>query len=50
MAQRALGDVKLDELARRLRMGPSAVSHMRRRMAWPLVAAGDSVFGNWLSS
>lgn len=26
------------------RMHPSAVSHMRRRMAWPLVVAGDIVF------
>lgn len=24
--------------------GPSALSHMRRRMAWPLVAAGDRIF------
>jgi hypothetical protein len=48
-AQRARGDLKLAELAQRLRVGPSAVSHMRRRMAWPLVAAGDNVFRDWLA-
>jgi hypothetical protein len=26
------------------RVGPSALSHLRRRMAWPLVAAGDTMF------
>lgn len=30
--------------ARRLKVVPSAVSHLRRRMAWPLVAAGDKMF------
>jgi SatD family (SatD) len=28
----------------RLGVVPSAVSHLRRRMAWPLVAAGDKMF------
>jgi hypothetical protein len=26
------------------RAGPSAHSHLRRRMAWPLVEAGDRIF------
>jgi len=30
--------------ARRLGVHPSAVSHLRRRLAWPLVAAGDTMF------
>jgi hypothetical protein len=32
------------EAAARLGVVPSAVSHLRRRMAWPLVAAGDKMF------
>lgn len=48
-AQRATRGARLDELARLLRVGPSAVSHLRRRMAWPLVAAGDSVFQDLLA-
>ena len=28
---------------RRERVGPIALSHLRRRMAWPLVAAGDNM-------
>jgi len=32
------------DVARALRIHPSAVSHLRRRMAWPLVAAGDKMF------
>lgn len=47
-AQRARGAAKLDELARLLRVGPSAISHLRRRMAWPLVVAGDRVFQDLL--
>lgn len=43
-AQRAHPDARLEELSRLLRVGPSAISHLRRRMAWPLVAAGDKVF------
>src|SRR5690348_11967453 len=27
-----------------LKVGPSAISHLRRRMAWPLVEAGDKMF------
>jgi SatD family (SatD) len=30
--------------AARLRVVPSAVSHLRRRMAWPLVDTGDKMF------
>jgi SatD family protein len=48
-AQRATRGARLDELARLLHVGPSAVSHLRRRMAWPLVAAGDSVFQELLA-
>jgi hypothetical protein len=29
---------------------PSALSHMRRRMAWPLVAAGDRIFQTLLEA
>ena len=43
-AQRAHPGARLAELARILHVGPSAISHRRRRMAWPLVAAGDKVF------
>lgn len=28
----------------RLKVHPTAISHMKRRMAWPLVAAGDKMF------
>jgi SatD family protein len=31
-------------VAEQLRVSPSAVSHLARRMAWPLVAAGDNIF------
>jgi hypothetical protein len=34
--------------AKQLRVGRSAVSHLARRMAWPLVAAGDSIFETML--
>jgi hypothetical protein len=33
-----------DQLEGRLKVHPTAVSHMKRRMAWPLVAAGDKMF------
>jgi hypothetical protein len=33
----------LDELKDRLNVHPTAISHMKRRMAWPLVAAGDKI-------
>ena len=33
-------------VAGQLKVGQSAVSHLARRMAWPLVAAGDSIFQN----
>lgn len=48
-AQRATSGARLDELARLLHVGPSAISHLRRRMAWPLVAAGDMVFQELLA-
>ena len=32
------------QLADRLGIVPSALSHLRRRMAWTLVATGDKVF------
>jgi hypothetical protein len=31
----------LDQLKDRLKVHPTAISHMKRRMAWPLVAEGD---------
>jgi len=31
-------------LGNRVNVHPTAISHMKRRMAWPLVAAGDSMF------
>ncbi len=34
--------------ARRLRVDRSAISHLGRRMAWPLVAQGDTIFANLL--
>lgn len=49
-AQRAHPDARLDQLSRMLRVGPSAISHLRRRMAWPLVAAGDKVFQDLLTT
>ena len=33
-----------DQLEERLKVHPTAISHMKRRMAWPLVAAGDKMF------
>jgi hypothetical protein len=48
-AQRAHPEARLDELSRMLGVGPSAISHLRRRMAWPLVAVGDKVFQDLLS-
>jgi hypothetical protein len=35
--------------AEQLRVSRSAVSHLGRRMAWPLVAAGDRIFETMLS-
>ena len=34
----------LTALKDRLKVHPTAISHMKRRMAWPLVAAGDMMF------
>lgn len=48
-AQRARPEARLDELSRMLGVGPSAISHLRRRTAWPLVAVGDKVFQDLLS-
>ena len=33
----------LDELKDRLKVHPTAISHMKRRMAWPLTAEGDKM-------
>jgi hypothetical protein len=49
-AQRAQNGVGVVKLARELGVGPSAISHLRRRMAWPLVDAADTVFREWLAS
>ena len=49
-AQRAHPEARLDALSRLLRASPSSISHLRRRMGWPLVAAGDKVFQDLLSS
>ena len=48
---RAWGDAEAD-LPRKVQEGlhPSAVSHLRRRMAWPLVAQGDRMFRNLLEA
>ena len=32
------------EAGKRLKVHPTAISHMKRRMAWPLVAEGDRMF------
>ncbi len=48
--QRAHPGARLAELSRLLRVDPSAISHLRRRMAWPLVAAGDKLFQDLLIS
>ena len=48
-AQRAKRGARLDELAHLLRVGPSAISHVRRRLAWPLVALGDTLFQDLLA-
>jgi hypothetical protein len=34
----------LDRIKERLNVHPTAISHMKRRMAWPLVAEGDRMF------
>jgi hypothetical protein len=49
-AQRVQSETGVEALAQMLRVGPSAISHLRRRMAWPLVAAGDKVFQDLLAS
>lgn len=38
------------EAARRLAVDRSAVSHLARRMAWPLVASGDTMFRTLLDT
>lgn len=43
-AQRARPDAKLKELARLIGVEPTSISHRRRRMAWHLVALGDTMF------
>ena len=48
---RAWGDAETG-LPKQVQEGlhPSAVSHLRRRMAWPLVAQGDRMFRNLLEA
>jgi hypothetical protein len=48
-ALRARTGAPLEELARLLHVVPSAISHLRRRMAWPLVTMGDKVFQDLLT-
>ena len=43
-AQRARPAAKLKELSRLLGIAPTSISHRRRRMAWPLVVRGDTMF------
>src|SRR5215471_3779915 len=43
-AQRARPAAKLTELARLIGVAPTSISHRRRRMAWPLVVRGDTMF------
>jgi hypothetical protein len=50
LAQRAQPGAGVDALAQGLGVSPSAISHLRRRMAWPLVASADSLFRDWLAS
>ena len=38
------GGPSRDDLSERFGVHPTAVSHMKRRLAWPLVAAGDTMF------
>jgi hypothetical protein len=39
-----LQDAAALEIGNRLSVHPTAISHMKRRMAWPLVAEGDRMF------
>lgn len=48
-AQRARPEAKLKELARLIGVAPTSISHRRRRMAWPLVATGDTMFQEMLA-
>ena len=43
-AQRARPEARLKELARLLGVEATSISHRRRRMAWHLVARGDTLF------
>jgi hypothetical protein len=43
-AQRARPDARLKELARLIGAPATSISHRRRRMAWHLVARGDTMF------
>lgn len=40
----SMSDARLPPMLRADKRHPSAVSHLRRRMAWPLVDAGDKMF------
>ena len=48
-AQRAHPGAKLKELARLIGVAPTSISHRRRRMAWPLVVRGDTMFQEMLA-
>lgn len=43
-AELRLGGPAQGPVTDRLKVHPTAISHMKRRMAWPLVAAGDKMF------
>lgn len=40
----------LERVADRMDVHPSAISHLRRRMAWPLVVVGDKMFRTLLET
>lgn len=40
----------LERVADRMDVHPSAISHLRRRMAWPLVTVGDKMFRTLLET
>ena len=43
-AQRARPGARLKELSRLVGIAPTSISHRRRRMGWPLVTRGDTMF------
>ncbi len=48
-AQRARPEARLKELAKLVGVAPTSISHRRRRMAWPLVVLGDTMFQDVLT-